>query len=271
VGPLDPHALLDLACDVARRAGEFLVSARPQTLDVETKSTPTDVVTDMDQAAERLIVEALQAARPGDGVLGEEGAYAAGSSGVRWVIDPIDGTVNYLYGLPGWAVSIAGRLEDEAIVAVVHVPSQGETFTAVRNEGAWRDGEPIRCNPAPPLERALVATGFGYDAHRRASQAEVLRRLLPQIRDIRRLGVCAVDLCAVACGRVDAYYERGVRPWDYAAGALIAHEAGAFVGGIAGAPPSSELLLAAPPGLFEALHDVLAGLHADQDLPFPAH
>jgi myo-inositol-1(or 4)-monophosphatase len=262
--------LLELAVDVARRAGQLLVSARPRTLDVDTKSTPTDVVTEMDRAAERLIVQALRAARPDDGVLGEEGADVAGSSGVDWLVDPIDGTVNYLYDLPGWAVSVAARVAGESAVAVVDVPSLGETYTALRGAGAWRDGEPIRCNPAPGLDRALVGTGFGYDAHRRASQAEVLRHLLPRVGDIRRLGACAVDLCAVACGRLDAYYERGVNPWDHAAGGLIASEAGAVVGGLYGAPASSELLLAAPPVLFEALHDVLAELRADQDLPRPA-
>jgi len=266
---IDTSPLLDLAVAVARRAGDLLVSGRPRTLDVDTKSSPTDVVTEMDRAAERLIVAALNAARPDDGVLGEEGADAAGSSGVRWVVDPIDGTVNYLYDLPGWAVSIAASVDGESVAGVVHVPSQGETFTAVRGQGARRNGEPIRCNAAPTLDRALVGTGFGYDAHRRATQAEVLRQLLPRIADIRRLGACSVDLCAVACGRTDAYYERGVNPWDHAAGGLIASEAGAVVGGLHGAPASSELLLAAPPGLFEALHDVLAGLRADQDLPRP--
>jgi myo-inositol-1(or 4)-monophosphatase len=270
VGDLDSSGLLDLACDVARRAGDLLVSGRPKVLDVDTKTGPTDVVTDMDHAAERLIVEALSAARPADGVLGEEGSHVAGSSGLEWVVDPIDGTVNYLYDLPGWAVSVAAQRDGRTVVGVVHVPSQGETFTAVLGEGAKRNGEPIHCGRGPRLSRALVATGFGYDAHRRASQGEVLRRLLPRIRDIRRLGACAVDLCAVACGRADAYYERGVKLWDYAAGVLIAEEAGVRVGGIGGAPPSAELLVAAPPGLFEELHDVLAELRADHDLPRPA-
>jgi myo-inositol-1(or 4)-monophosphatase len=250
--------LLELAVGIAHEAGELLVAGRPRTLDVDTKSTPTDVVTEMDRAAERLIVDALRRTRPHDGVLGEEGADAAGSSGVRWIIDPIDGTVNYLYDLPGWAVSIAAQREGESFVGVVHVPSQGETFSAVRGEGAWLGGARIRCNGAVPLGQALVGTGFGYDARQRARQAEVLRELLPRVADIRRLGACAVDLCYVACGRFDAYYERGVNPWDHAAGGLVALEAGAVVGGMNGAPPSSEMLLAAPPGLFEALHDALA-------------
>jgi len=264
---IDPAGLLDLAVGIALRAGDLLVSGRPRTLDVDTKSTPTDVVTEMDHAAERLIVDALHVARPHDGVLGEEGAEAAGSSGVRWVIDPIDGTVNYLYDLPGWAVSIAAQREGESVVGVVHVPSHGETFTAVRGSGAWLGGTAIRCNPAVVLDRALVGTGFSYDAGERAGQADVLRGLLPRVADIRRLGACAVDLCDVACGRLDAHYERGVKPWDHAAGGLIAAEAGAVVGGLRGAPVSTKMLLAAPPGLFEALHDVLAALGADRDAP----
>jgi myo-inositol-1(or 4)-monophosphatase len=264
-GGIDPGELLKLAVDVAERAGELLVTQRPRTLAVDSKTTPTDVVTDMDRASERLIVSALHAARPADGVLGEEGAATEGTSGVRWVIDPIDGTVNYLYDLPAWGVSIAAELAGEAVAGVVHVPGFGETFTAVRGQGARLDGRPIRVNPAPALDRALVATGFGYAASRRTRQADVLRRVLPQVRDVRRVGACSVDLCMLACGRVDAYYERGVQPWDFAAGGLIAREAGALVAGLHGRPPSSEFLLAAPTGLFEPLHDLLAGLDAGRD------
>jgi len=260
----DPTQLLTLAVDVAHRAGELLVEGRPATLTVDSKSTPTDVVTEMDHASERLIVSALRAARPDDGVLSEEGAAADGSSGVRWVVDPIDGTVNYLYGLPAWSVSIAAEVAGDAVAGVVHAPALG-TYTAVRGAGAWLDGRPIRCNPAPALDRALVATGFGYAPGRRAAQAKVLLDLLPRVRDIRRLGSCSVDLCLLACGRVDGYYERGTQAWDFAAGALVAREAGALVGGLHGAPPSPELLLAAPPGLFEPLHDLLASLGADRD------
>jgi myo-inositol-1(or 4)-monophosphatase len=261
----DPEALLQLAVGAAREAGELLVTQRPRTLAVDSKTTPTDVVTDMDRASERLIVSALHAARPDDGMLGEEGAAAAGTSGVRWVIDPIDGTVNYLYDLPAWAVSIAAEVDGEGVAGVVHIPVLGETYTAVRGRGAWLDGRPIRANPPAALDRALVATGFGYAATRRARQAEVLLGLLSHVRDIRRIGSCSVDLCLLACGRVDAYYERGVQPWDFAAGGLIAREAGALVAGLHGQPPSSEFLLAAPPGLFEPLHDLLAGLDPERD------
>ena len=259
----DPDALLELAVDVAHRAGRLLLDGRPERVEVAaTKSSPTDVVTEMDRASERLIAGALRAARPGDGVLGEEGAAEEGTSGLRWVVDPIDGTVNYLYGLPSWAVSIAAERDGEAIVGVVHVPPLGETFTAVRGRGAWRGGVPVQVNPPVAPERALVATGFGYEPGRRADQAALLQGLLPRIRDVRRTGAAAIDLCSVACGRVDAYYERGTQRWDIAAGALVAAEAGAVVGGLHGSPPSPELVLAAAPGLFEQLHDLLAALEA---------
>ncbi len=263
---IDTQALLELATEVARRAGRMLRDERPRDLGVTyTKSSPTDVVTEMDTASEKLIVEALRAARPEDGFLGEEGASDTSASGVRWIIDPIDGTVNYLYDLPGWAVSIAAEVRGEVAAGVVYVPGQDETFTAVRGGGAFRNGEPIRCTRGVPLERALVATGFAYAAARRAAQAEVLRGLLPRVRDIRRFGSAAVDLCMVACGRVDAYYERGVNLWDYAAGKLIAEEAGARVGGLRGEPASPELILAAAPDLYEQLHDLLTELGADRD------
>ncbi len=263
---IDTQALLDLAVTVARRAGRMLRDERPRDLGVtRTKSSPTDVVTEMDTASEKLIVEALRAARPADGFLGEEETSDTSASGVRWVIDPIDGTVNYLYDLPGWAVSIAAEVRGEVVAGVVYVPGQDEVYTALRGGGAFRNGEPIRCNEGVPLDRALVATGFAYAAARRAAQAEVLRGLLPRVRDIRRFGSAAVDLCMVACGRVDAYYERGVNLWDYAAGKLVAEEAGARVGGLRGRPASPELILAAAPGLYEPLHDLLAELGADRD------
>jgi myo-inositol-1(or 4)-monophosphatase len=184
---------------------------------------------------------------------------------VRWLVDPIDGTVNYLYGLPGWSVSIGVEVDGDLAVGVVAVPTFGETYAAVLGEGAYRDDERIRCNLPPDLGYALVGTGFGYEVARRAHQADVVRGLLPRVRDIRRFGSCAADLCAVAGGRLDAYYERGPQPWDLAAGVLIAREAGARVEGLRGSPPSADMVLAAPPGLFETLHDLLAGLDADRD------
>lgn len=261
----DPGDLLALATDLARRAGDLALSMREGVAVETTKSTPTDVVTAADSAAERLVVEGLRAARPGDGVLGEEGADDAGTTGVRWVVDPVDGTVNFLYGLPQWAVSIAAEVDGEVVAGVVHDPAKRETWTAVRGGGAFLDGRRLQCSAADELALALVATGFSYDARRRAAQAAHLTTILPRVRDIRRLGAGALDLCAVAAGRVDAYYEQAMNPWDWAAGALVAREAGARVGGLRGRPESSDLLLAAAPGVFDALHDLLAGLAADVD------
>jgi myo-inositol-1(or 4)-monophosphatase len=257
--------LLDLAVATAREAGHMLVDKRPAAGPdvVETKSSPTDVVTQMDQAAERLIVDRIRAARPGDAFLGEEGGASHGSSGVRWIIDPIDGTVNYLYDLPDWAVSIAAEVDGEVVAGVIEIPHRGETYTAVRDGGALlrtvtEGTRELRCPVGVPLEQALVATGFGYFAERRAHQAEVLRGVLPRVRDIRRGGSCCVDLCSLAAGRVDAFYERGNQEWDIAAGGLIVREAGGRVEGLAGAPPGPELTIAAGPDLFPSLHDLLA-------------
>ncbi|MGW2327974.1 inositol monophosphatase family protein [Streptomyces sp. NPDC001700] len=258
--------LLDLALEVARRAGDLLRDGRPADLGVAaTKSSPIDVVTEMDVASEKLITDFLAQHRPQDGVLGEEGASSEGTSGVRWVIDPIDGTVNYLYGLPSWAVSIAVERDGEAVVGVVAAPMRGETYHAVLGQGAYANGEPVRVLPAPPFEQALIGTGFGYVRERRVGQARVLHELLPQVRDIRRGGSAAIDLCDVACGRLNAYYERGLNPWDYAAGALIAREAGALTGGRPGVPASTELTIAAAPGLFEPLRALLEDLGAWHD------
>lgn len=262
---VDLDALLGLAVEAAEETGRVLVDERPGDLDVGTKSTPTDVVTVMDRRAERLLVARLSAARPDDGFLGEEGASAAGRSGVRWVLDPIDGTVNYLYDLPGWAVSVAAEVDGSVAVGVVHVPAYRETFAAARGRGATRNGRPIAVSRCADLGQALVATGFGYAASRRAKQARVLAGVLPRVRDVRRFGAASVDLCAVACGRVDGYYERGLQPWDLAAGGLVAAEAGAVVGGLHGAPPSEQLVLAASRTLFPALHDLLAPLEPDRD------
>ena len=236
----DPKELLELAVRLAAEAGRVLVEERPRDLGVaSTKSSPTDIVTVMDQRSEKLIVEGILAARPDDGILGEEGASREGTSGVRWVIDPIDGTVNYLYEIPMWCVSIGVEIAGETVAGVVEAPMLGETFTALRGHGAWRNGEPIRIRggqpgDALPLSAALVATGFGYAAQRRAVQGRIVAELLPLVRDIRRAGSAALDLCSVACGRVDAYFERGTNAWDIAAGALIVEEAGGKVGGLRG-------------------------------------
>ncbi|HEX5569607.1 MAG TPA: inositol monophosphatase family protein [Streptomyces sp.] len=258
--------LLDLALEAARRAGELLRDGRPADLGVAaTKSSPVDVVTEMDIAAEKLITGFLSDRRPEDGFLGEEGAEAEGSSGVRWIIDPIDGTVNYLYGLPAWAVSIAAEHRGEAVVGVVEVPPRGETYHAVLGGGAWRNGERVRCRPAPPFDQALVGTGFNYVTERRTAQAAVAGKLLPRIRDIRRSGSAAIDLCDVGGGRLDGFYERGLHPWDVAAGALVAREAGALTGGRPGEPAGWDLTVAASPEVFAVLQPLLDELGAWHD------
>ncbi|WP_030166852.1 inositol monophosphatase family protein [Spirillospora albida] len=266
-----PDELLALAVETAREAGRMLVDKRPAGGPdvVQTKSSPTDVVTQMDRAAEALIIERIRAARPDDAFLGEEGGTRAGGSGVRWVVDPIDGTVNYLYDLPDWAVSIAAEVDGTAVAGAVEMPRRGETYTAARGGGALLHAaggtRELRVNARVPLASALVATGFGYAADRRATQAQVLTGVLPNVRDIRRGGTCCVDLCSVAAGRLDAYYERGVQAWDIAAGALIVQEAGGRVEGLHGAAPGSELTIAAGEGTFEALHDLLAPLDPLRD------
>ncbi|WP_327288300.1 inositol monophosphatase family protein [Streptomyces sp. NBC_01198] len=258
--------LLEVALDAARRAGALLRDGRPADLGVAaTKSSQVDVVTEMDIAAEQLITTCIGRARPDDGFLGEEGASREGTSGVRWVIDPLDGTVNYLYGLPSWAVSIAAEKDGEVVVGVVEAPMRGETYQAVLGGGALVNGVAARRRPAPELSHALVGTGFGYLSERRAAQAEVVRTLLPQVRDIRRGGSAAIDLVDVGCGRLDAYYERGLNPWDLAAGDLFAREAGALTGGRPGERASGDLTLAAPTGLFEPLQQQLEALGAWHD------
>lgn len=263
--PADPAELLALAESAARVAGSLLVDGRPTRLDVTTKTTPTDVVTQMDTAAERAVIEALLGARPGDGVLGEEGDEVPSRTGVRWIVDPIDGTVNYLYGIPQYAVSIAAEADGQVVAGVVHDPEREETFTATKGGGARLNGRAVRCSAVTDLSQALVATGFGYDSRRRAAQGRVVAHVLPAVRDIRRMGAAALDLAAVACGRVDAFYERGLSPWDLAAGGLIAAEAGARVGGLAGRPAGPDLVVAAPPGLFEQLAGRLGALGADRE------
>jgi myo-inositol-1(or 4)-monophosphatase len=282
----DPEALLRIAVNAAGQAGRLLASwrgdERPEVVD--TKSSPTDVVTEMDRRAEALITEWIRAVRPGDTILGEEGGQTLGGpdavaaageqARVRWVVDPLDGTVNYLYGLPDWAVSIAAEVDGTILAGVVEVPRFGETFTAVAGRGAWlyRDGNPeaaiaLRCNSGVALGQALVGTGFGYDSGRRRVQGEVVAALLPHVRDIRRGGSAAVDLCSVAAGRMDAFFERGLNYWDYAAGGLIAREAGALVGGLSGRAESTSMTVAAGSDLFRHLGTFLTGLDPERDSP----
>jgi myo-inositol-1(or 4)-monophosphatase len=229
---------LDLAERAARAAGEVLIGyygREPEGLDW--KSSETDLVSDADREAERAIRELLHAERPDDGLLAEEGSQSDGDSGRRWIVDPLDGTINFLYGFPAWAVSIALEDGDGLAVGVVHSPVHGETFSAVRGEGARLGDRRLRVRDRRELSRAMVATGFSYEAERRAEQAEVMRRLLPRARDIRRAGAAALDLAWVASGRVDAFYERGLKAWDLAAGQLLVVEAGGTVMALDGTPP----------------------------------
>ncbi|WP_432548221.1 inositol monophosphatase family protein [Kineococcus sp. SYSU DK004] len=273
----DPQELLAVAEEVAAAAGELVLTGRPDRVEVAaTKSSPTDVVTAMDHASERLVAERLAVLRPDDGFLGEEGGHRPGTSGLTWVVDPIDGTVNYLYGLRSWSVSVAvvsdevhgaGRPDPATwtvLAGAVRDPSVDETWTAVRGGGARvrRGGSParpLRCPEGPELGATLLATGFGYDPQRRAEQAAVLARLMPRVRDLRRIGTASLDLCAVAAGRVDAYYELGLNPWDFAAGWLVAREAGAVVTDFTGGPAGTHGLLAAGPRLHPVLQRALAG------------
>jgi len=221
---------LDLAMRAARAAGDVLMTfyGRPA-VGVSAKSSSTDLVSDADREAERTIRELLESERPDDGLVGEEGSRAQTASGRRWVVDPLDGTINFLYGFPAWAVSVALEDEDGLAVGVVHSPISGETFHAVRGEGAFLGERRLHVREGRPLERALVATGFSYESEQRAVQADVIRELLPRARDIRRAGAAALDLAWLAAGRVDAFFERGLKPWDWAAGRLLVEEAGGAV------------------------------------------
>jgi len=243
---------LELAERVARTAGEVLMSyyGRPPE-GLASKSSETDLVSDADREAERAVRELLEAERPDDGLLAEEGSGSAGASGRRWIVDPLDGTINFLYGFPAWAVSVALEDADGLAVGVVHSPVHTETFFAVRGEGARMNGRPLHVRERRDLEGAMVATGFSYEAERRAEQAEVIRRLLPSARDIRRAGAAALDLAWVAAGRIDAFYERDLHAWDCAAGDLLVREAGGAVADLEGDPPG--LIAAATPELLDEL------------------
>ena len=263
-GPLEAE-LLEVALDAAARAVDLIHTRRPADLGVRTKSFATDMATEMDTASEALIREVIAARRPGDTVIGEEGGEeVGGDGGITWWVDPIDGTTNYVYDHPGYNVSIAAGVAGRALVGVVADPTHGRTYAAVRGGGARCDGTPLRLGPPPPLEEALVATGFAYDRERRARQGEVAGKIVGRVRDLRRMGAAALDLCSVAAGRVDAYYEAGLSVWDLAAGALIAREAGARLGSLDGGPVRPESVLATHPDLFEPMRELLLELGADR-------
>jgi myo-inositol-1(or 4)-monophosphatase len=259
----DREALLALAVEAARAAGAVLRD-RPDDLGIDSKSTPTDIVTERDQAAERVILDRLLTARPTDSVLAEETGSTTGSSAVTWVVDPLDGTVNYLFGIPHYAVSIAARVDDVEVAGVVYDVGRDLTYTATLGGGARCNSTPLRTSEQPDPAFALTATGFGYAASLRAAQAELLLTVLPGVRDIRRMGSAALDLCAVASGRVDAFFEAGMYAWDWAAGSLIAREAGALVAGLGGRAPGTWTTLAANPALFEPMERLLQRAGAEK-------
>ncbi|NEK58883.1 inositol monophosphatase [Geodermatophilus sabuli] len=263
----DPAALLELAVGTAREAADLVARGRDSAADqVDVKSSPVDMVTAVDKACEELVVARLLGARPDDGLLGEEGSDRAGSSGVRWIVDPIDGTTNFVYGLPAYAVSIAAEVEGRVRAGVVLNAATGELWSATTGGGAHLtvgEADPVRLTGSRPasLEQTLVATGFGYRREQRLAQGAVVAQLLPHVRDIRRHGSAALDLCTVAAGRVDAYYEAHLNPWDFAAGALVAAEAGVVVTGLPGRPFAEPLGIAVAPSVADPFIALLDRLH----------
>jgi myo-inositol-1(or 4)-monophosphatase len=261
------HDLLELARDVAVRAGLLARQRRMEGVEVAaSKSSPVDVVTEADREVEALIRGMLADARPDDGFLGEESGSGSSSSGLTWVVDPIDGTVNFLYGLPHYAVSIAvvegepDPLTWRALAGAVVNPAINEVFTGTAGGGAFLGFEPIRVAEPVELSQALVATGFAYDSAMRSEQGQLVARLLPLVRDIRRQGTASLDLCFVAAGRYNAYFERTLSPWDHAAGALIAREAGATVKGRGDAAANRDFILAGHPDVARTLEETLGRL-----------
>ena len=252
-------ALREVAEAIAREAGHQLREAFAGPLvNVTAKSSPTDLVSEADHAAERLIRERLASARPGDGFLGEEGGDDVGTTGLRWVVDPLDGTINFLFRIPQWAVSIACEDASGTLAGVIYDPMRDELWSAERGGAALLDGRPISASTRTDLATALIATGFGYDAEIRGYQAEVVARLLPSVRDIRRLGSAALDLAWTAAGRYDAYFERGLNHWDLAAGELLCTRAGLVVRELEARPPAGTGVLVAPDALVDTLETFVA-------------
>ena len=255
--------LLQVATTLAKQAGDMALAGRKAGLhNVQTKSTATDMVTEFDRASEVLIVEGIRAARPEDAIVGEEGASVSGTSGITWYIDPIDGTTNFLYDLPAWAVSIGAEDSSGPLAGVVYIPALGEMFTATRGGGAFLNGVPIQSNNIADVSQALVCTGFSYSADQRTIQAQRVSRFIHQIRDIRRAGAAAIDLCFVACGRIDAYFEENLHQWDISAGILIAHEAGCRSGDFSGHTPRPAEILTTAPAIFDQLSQLIMAASA---------
>jgi myo-inositol-1(or 4)-monophosphatase len=260
--------LTELATRLAKDAGAFLLAGvdRPRE-QVTTKSSGTDMVSEMDKGAEDLLVSGIRAARPHDGILGEEGTSTEGTSGVKWVIDPLDGTTNYLYGNPQWSVSVGVEIDGVPVVGVVEAPTLRETFVATSGRGATRNGVSISTTSCADPAMALVASGFGYAATRRAWQGGVVANIAAHVRDIRRGGSAALDLAYVACGRLDAYYETGLNPWDMSAGIVLVREAGGIVTDRAGTgEPTPAMCIAAGSNLHASLRSLLDAAHPPEPL-----
>ena len=253
----DPSELRELAVRAARETGALLQHHNVRGLrGLDTKSTATDMVSDADRDAEELLVQILTAARPHDALLGEEGAGREGTSGLRWVVDPLDGTTNFVFGYPQWAVSVAVEDEHGPLAGAIYDPSRDELFAAARGRGTTLNGDRVHVRGTHDLSQALIATGFGYDAERRALQAARVADVIPRIRDIRRGGAAAIDLAWVACGRLDGYWESGLNAWDWSAGSLLVTEAGGFWSCQPG-PLGVGQAVAACPGVYDALFELL--------------
>lgn len=251
---------LALAVQLAHRAGRTaLAGRRSGSIDVATKSSPTDLVTEFDTLSERTIVAGIVGAFPDDRIVGEEGADRPGSTGFEWHVDPIDGTSNFFYDLPVWAVSIGVVDALGPVAGAVYLPVLDETYTALRGQGALLNGRPIRATDSTDVSTSLVATGFAYDSESRTRHARVVADIIGRVRDIRRHGAASCDLCMVACGRVDAYFERGLHSWDLVAGQLIAEEAGALASDWSGGPITPDEVLVAAPGIHGGLIALLSG------------
>lgn len=255
-----PAELIETALRAADAAAhQLLLRAEQPWSGVGSKSSTTDLVGDADRAAEQAITEILDRERPSDGRIAEEGGDRTGTSGLWWVVDPLDGTTNYLWGIPNWAVSIAVCDADGPVAGVVTQPRTGDSFVGLRGGGAWLGGHRLQMSAPPELAHALVGTGFNYSAAERRRQAEVMATVLPQVRDIRRFGAAALDLAWVAAGRLDAFFERGVHEWDWMAGRLLVTEAGGAVRVLEPVGPRPGGIIAAHPGLIDAIHALFEG------------
>jgi len=265
------HELHDVAVKLAREAGELIVTRRAGHIEVaSTKSSDVDVVTAVDKESEEFLYTRLRELRPGDGFLGEEGQVEESTTGITWVVDPIDGTVNFLYNIPHYAVSIAAVTGDpspgswQVEAGAVFNPATGELFHAAKGEGAFLGEKRLQIGPPPPMNLALLATGFAYSTAMRKEQVRILSQLIGEVRDIRRMGTASLDFAAVAAGRVDVYFERTLSPWDHAAGELLVTEAGGIITGIRDLPQGREGIFAGHPTLVTQLKARISEVGGDR-------